>query len=229
MKKPFKVLLFILFIIIVLLILYFFEFEKLTSIENIVEFKNNFVQNNKFIIFFSVLGMYFLFSFLFLTIAPLSILSGILFDKILGAFLAFLGSNITMIISFLISRFFFNSFFIKLKEKNKLLKNILDNLSNNGKQYLLFARLFFITPYNALNIVCGISDIKIKDYIIYSLLGCIPSTIFYAYCGSVINRFTDYQSIKTNAIITAIVVGFFFALVFILRKLFTKKFLKSKS
>lgn len=229
MKKQIKIILFIIFLIFVIFIFLFFDFEKLIKIENIIIFKDNLIQKNKIIALFSLLGLYFIFSFLFLTIAPLSILSGILFDKFLGAFVSFIGSSITMSISFLLSRFFFNSFFNKLKQKNRLFQNILDNLSKNGKDYILFARLFFITPYNSLNIVSGISDIKIKDYIISSVIGCIPSTFFYAYCGSILNTLKDYSLIKKNAIIASIFTLIFFGIIFIARKIYKNRILKNKN
>ncbi|MFN3411114.1 MAG: TVP38/TMEM64 family protein [Exilispira sp.] len=229
MKKPIKIILFIIFLIFVVSIVVFFDFEKLIKIENILIFKDNLIQKNKIITLFSVLGLYFIFSFLFLTIAPLSILSGILFDTFIGAAVAFIGSSITMSISFLISRFFLNSFFSKLKQKNRLFQNILVNLSKNGKDYILFARLFFITPYNSLNIVSGISDIKVKDYIISSIIGCIPSTFFYAYCGSILNTLKDYSLIKKNAIIVSIITLIFFAIIFIAKKIYKNRIMKIKN
>jgi len=129
-----------------------------------------------------------------------------------------------MITSFFISRFFLNSLFNNIKKKNKKLTNVMNNLEKNGKNYILFARLFFITPYNALNIISGISDIKIKDYIIFSILGCIPSTIFYAYCGSVLNTLKDYNAIKSNAIIISIITALFFTLIFIGKSIIKKIF-----
>ncbi|HPC38577.1 MAG TPA: VTT domain-containing protein [Exilispira sp.] len=229
MKKGYKTFLFIIFICLVILILIVFDFEKLSNIENIFELKEKLIQQHPLVVFLSLLGLYFLFSFLFLTIAPLSILSGIIFDKFWGAILSLIGSTITMTLSFFISRFFLNSLFNKLKEKNKKLQNIMENLTSNGKQYVLFARLFFITPYNALNLVSGISDIKTKDYIIYSILGCIPSTIFYAYSGSVLSKLKDYDSIKKNGIKLALIIGLFFLLIFLLKKIFNKKFLQNKN
>ncbi len=228
MKKQYKIFLFIIFIIIVISIFIIFDFEKLTKIERLLELKEKLILQHPFWIFLSILGLYFVFSFVFLTIAPLSILSGILFNKFWGSILAFLGSSITMTLSFLISRFFFNSLFCKIKEKNKLFQNIMNNLTNNGKEYILFARLFFITPYNALNIVSGISDIKIKDYTLFSIIGCIPSTIFYAYCGSILNTLKNYESIKKNAIIISIITIIFFGIIYILRKIIGKKFINNK-
>lgn len=229
MKKGYKTFLFIIFICLVVLILIIFDFEKLSNLDNIFELKEKLIQQHPLVVFLSILGLYFLFSFLFLTIAPLSILSGILFDKFWGAILSLIGSTITMTLSFFISRFFLNSLFNKLKEKNKKLHNIMENLSSKGKQYILFARLFFITPYNALNLVSGISDIKTKDYIIYSILGCIPSTIFYAYSGSILNTLKDYNSIKINGIRLALIIGLFFLLIFLLKKIFNKKFSQNKN
>ncbi|MEJ5273054.1 MAG: VTT domain-containing protein [Spirochaetota bacterium] len=229
MKKGYKTFLFIIFICLVILLLIVFDFEKLSNLDNIFELKEKLIQQHPLVVFLSILGLYFLFSFLFLTIAPLSILSGILFDKFWGAILSLIGSTITMTLSFFISRFFLNSLFNKLKEKNKKLQNIMENLSSKGKQYILFARLFFITPYNALNLVSGISDIKTKDYIIYSILGCIPSTIFYAYSGSILNTLKDYDSIKKNGIRLALIIGLFFLLIFLLKKIFNKKFSQNKN
>ena len=227
MKKEYKLILFFIFLFVVIFLILFFDFEKLINFNNLLQLKERLLTKHPILVFLSILGLYFIFSFLFLTIAPLSILSGILFDKFLGALLSLLGSTITMTISFLISRFFLNSIFKKLKDKNRTFQSIMDNLSKNGKQFILFARLFFITPYNALNVVSGISDIKIKDYIIYSILGCIPSTIFYAYSGSILNTLKDYDSIKANGIKLAIIFGLFSIFIFILKKIFSKKLSKN--
>lgn len=229
MKKGYKFVLFFIFLFAVIFLIVYFDFEKLIDFNNLLQLKERLITIHPILVFLSILGLYFIFSFLFLTIAPLSILCGILFDKFLGAFLSLIGSTITMTISFLISRFFLNSIFKKLKDKNKTFQSIMDNLSINGTQYILFARLFFITPYNALNVVSGISDIKTKDYIIYSILGCIPSTIFYAYSGSILSTLKDYDSVKKNGVILAIIIGIFFLLIFILKRIFSKKLLKKNN
>ncbi len=223
LEKRYKIVLFIFLAFFIAALIIFFDFEKLIDLKNILELKDKLVLLHPFYSFAAVIGLYFIFSFLFLTIAPLSILSGIIFNTFFGAITSFIGSSINMTISFLLSRFFLNSLFVNLKNKNKTLQKTFDNLKNNGKNYILFARLFFITPYNALNIISGISDIAIKDYIIYSVLGCIPSTLFYAYSGSLLNNLKDYKFIKSNAIIISIVTAIFFLLIF-----FGKKILKNR-
>lgn len=223
MKKSIKTLLFIIFIAAIIIILVIFDFESLTEWNNILSLKERFVEKNYFLSILSLLGLYTLFSFLYLPIAPLSIISGVLFGFFFGSLFSFIGSAITMILSFVIARFFLHDFFDKVKSKIKLFDRILLKITEGGKNFILFARLFFVTPYNSLNVVSAISNIPFGIYSIYSVIGALPSCLFYAYCGSTLTKFTSMAEIKKNGLILAFVSIVFFLVINLFKKVILKK------
>ncbi len=212
---------FILLAIIIFLI-YQFRLLQYFNLDSLMEAKDFFV-NNRFLAFFILCGLYFIASILFLPTAYISIFVGMIFGPFFGGVISYIGSILAFTISFLESRYLLKNFFSKLRNKIKILNSVSIKLEKNGKIFILFSRLFFLVPYNSLNIVCGVSAIKFRDYMIFSIIGSSIQAFFYAYVGYQFMKFTDPGQIRMEAIKLIGVVMIFIVFIFIFKKIIEKK------
>jgi uncharacterized membrane protein YdjX (TVP38/TMEM64 family) len=133
-----------------------------------------------------------LFSFLLVVIANmLGFLPAILFSTanvmlfgiIPGIILSWLAETVGATVAFLLMRTFFRSSAEKLIARNSCLTKI-DNSSNaNGFQAMLIARAIPYIPSGVLNALGAISKISLRDYVLATLLGKLPSTVVEAMMG----------------------------------------------
>lgn len=128
--------------------------------------------------------LYILTSIFFLPGAIFSIASGAIFGSIMGTIYTVIGATIGATLAFLISRYFTRSFFEELIErKYKKIREYDEKLERNGFVTVLFLRLIPLFPFNGLNFALGLTRVKLKDYIIATLIGIIPGAFLYAYLG----------------------------------------------
>lgn len=62
---------------------------------------------------------------------------------------------------------------------------------HRGFSLVLSMRLAMIFPFGVLNFVLGATKLSVRDFFFASLVGCIPSTLFYAYLGSLASSSGD--------------------------------------
>lgn len=127
---------------------------------------------------------------IFIPSTPLMAISAILFGFKMGFIYSTIGGILSAIATFYISR-------ILGKEwvENILAKEYLSKLNEYNKKLesgavwdIIIFRNIPIMPFNALNILLGISRVSLKDYTIGSLLGLIPSTAIGVYLGILITK-----------------------------------------
>ena len=104
----------------------------------------------------------------------LGLLSGMIFSVINAVIIISFASTIGATFSFLISRYLFRDFIVR-KFKN---------------QYEIIC---FIFPFFLVNLVLGVTSIKVSNYYLISQLGMLPATIIIVNLGSSIS-----DSLKTN-------------------------------
>ena len=127
----------------------------------------------------------------------LTVLSGFLFGFIKGALLVSFASTIGATMSFLISRFLLRDFFTR-KFKNKL-SHVSTHLEKEGAFYLFTLRLIPLIPFFIINIVMGLSAMKVRTFFFISQIGMLPMTFVYVNAGdqlAQINSLKDLLSFK---------------------------------
>lgn len=127
----------------------------------------------------------------FLPSTPFMIIAGVIFGLKIGLIYVIIGGTISSISLFQISRYLGKNwvedilqkrYFSHLGEYNKRLESgaIFD---------LVLFRLMPIMPFNVLNILMGVSRIKIGEYIIGTILGLLPSSILSVFFGDLLLKF----------------------------------------
>ncbi|MFA6270166.1 MAG: VTT domain-containing protein [Candidatus Paceibacterota bacterium] len=127
---------------------------------------------------------------IFIPSTPFMAIAGVLFGFKYGLIYTLLGGFLSLMITFTISR--------KLgqeKIENILEHKYLKHLGEYNKKLersaigdIIILRITPIMPFNALNILMGVSKIKTSDYIIGSIIGLIPSHLITVYFGNIISK-----------------------------------------
>ena len=174
-------------------------------------------------------GMYFFFTSLILLSLSLplalilGILSGIIFEPSKAIILVSFSSSIAATMGMLISRYYFREF---LKERYKNQYEIINNgFMSNGVYYLFALRMTPIFPYFLINLLIGLTGIKVVPYYLTTQLGMLPMSIIIIFLGKSLDEIIlSDAKIDIEFLILLSLVGIlplFFK--FLFKKLFDKK------
>lgn len=135
------------------------------------------------------------------------IAGGYIYGTLLGSIISILGITFGSIVAYGISRIYGKPLVNKIiSDKNlKFFNKVLNLGSINFIVFLLY--LIPGIPKDILAYICGISNIKFKDFIFYSTLGRLPGVITSAYFGS---------KIYTGNKLILIIIGIIMTLLFII-------------
>ncbi|HJM81986.1 MAG TPA: TVP38/TMEM64 family protein [Nitrospinota bacterium] len=114
----------------------------------------------------------------------LSIIGGIAFGPYLGTLLIVIGATLGACGAFILAKFLIRDF-IENKFGNALwFKKLDDGMKNNGLNFVLFIRLVPVFPFNAINYAFGLTNVRLRDYLIGTFIGIIPASFVYANAAS---------------------------------------------
>ena len=138
----------------------------------------------------------------------LSLLSGALFGLILGSILVSFSSTLGATIIFLLSRYFF---YKSLQKRfGKQLKKINYEIEEEGSFYLFSLRLTPIFPFVLINLLMGMTPIRLRTFYWVSQIGMLPATIIYVNAGVQITNYqTHHQIISFKLFIALVLLGIF--------------------
>ena len=152
----------------------------------------------------------------------LSLAAGGLFGFWNGLIIVSLSSTIGATIAFLVSRFLFKDF-LQNRFNEKFIK-INAGMKEKGNMYLFTLRLIPVIPFFLINILMGLTSIKIISYFWISLLGMLPGTVIYINAGTELAKIQSTKDIFSVPILISLTLLGIFPM--IISKLFnrTKKF-----
>jgi uncharacterized membrane protein YdjX (TVP38/TMEM64 family) len=70
-------------------------------------------------------------------------------------------------------------------------------IHSEGLKLVIFLRLCPCLPFNVLNYLLGITDMKTKDYII-GMVGMLPGTLLFVFIGTTISDIADAANGKNE-------------------------------
>ena len=192
MKKDNKIKIFIglSYLIVVTIFLYYlfsnFTFQQLTSYDFIkenIEFFSELKKNNLFLLSLSSLVIIILWVFPFLGFgSPVALLGGFILGKWIGTIVVVLGMSVGA--TFL---YIFGNFFLKDIVREKFL-NKFQNLEIKFKKsefvYLLIYRFCGGIPWQLSCILPTLFNVKVKNFLLATLLGIIPQIFLVVSIGS---------------------------------------------
>jgi uncharacterized membrane protein YdjX (TVP38/TMEM64 family) len=173
-------------------------------------------------------GLYFSFLYIMLTSLSLpvafllGITSGIIFEPYKAILLVSFSSSIGATLALTVSRYIFRDYF---KKKFSSQYNILNNgFVKNGVYYLFAIRMSPIFPYFLVNLVSGLTTMKILPYYLVTQIGMLPNTILVILLGNSLDMIIlSDANIGTDIILILTSIG---VLPILFKQIF-KKFLKT--
>ena len=194
---------------------YFFDIQQYLSFEILKANRdrlNVVYQENSIIFIAGFIGIYFLTVSLSLPGAALLTLSaGAIFGSVLGTFLVNIGATLGATAAFLSARFIFRNW-VESQFSDKL-EFINNGISDNATSYLLFLRLVPLFPFFLVNLVLGVTQVRLSIYFLSTMVGILPGSFVYANAGSNLARINTISDIASPEIFGAFVLLGIFALI----------------
>lgn len=116
---------------------------------------------------------------------------------LIGSLAVWIGASVGAFLSFLLGRYVFKEAVEKLSEKYPLIRAIDKAIYQEGLKLIILLRLCPLIPFNALNYMMGITDIKTAHYLV-GFTGMIPGTVAYVFIGTTISDIADAASGTNN-------------------------------
>jgi uncharacterized membrane protein YdjX (TVP38/TMEM64 family) len=119
----------------------------------------------------------------------LTILSGAIFGNVVGVMLVTTVGTLGACLSFLMSRYLFKDYLNQRLHRKFLLIN--SHLQNEGWIYLLAVRFIPASPFVVINLMMGITSVRLRTFLWTTYLGMLPGNMIYVYAGK---RFEEIHS-----------------------------------
>lgn len=154
----------------------------------------------------------------FFPIIPFPVLAGVIgavFGTAQGVFISLAGAMAGTMCFFLLSRYGFRDWAVEKLSKYPKVKEYEEFLNRHSFMSILTCRLIPIIPAPIVNIICGLSHVKMITFFIASTLGKIPNILILSYAGSL---FSDNKLYSFGIYGVYVLIIFLINLVIIYRK-----------
>ena len=131
--------------------------------------------------------------------AVMTLVGGGAFGLLWGTVLVSLASSVGATLAFLVSRFLFRDFVQKRFGDN--IRTFNAGIERDGAFYLFFLRLVPAFPFVAINLIMGLTPMRVLKFFFVSQLGMLPGTIVYVNAGTELARIDAASSILTPGLI----------------------------
>jgi uncharacterized membrane protein YdjX (TVP38/TMEM64 family) len=194
---------------------YFLDIKEYLSFESLKTNRDRLkiiYQENSIVFIFWFVGVYFLTVSLSLPGATvLTLAAGAIFGSVLGMLLVNIGATLGATTAFLSARFIFRDW-VEGKFSDKL--NFINRgISGNAFSYLLFLRLVPVFPFFLVNLVLGLTQVRLSIYFFGTMLGIMPGSFVYAFAGSNLANINSVSDIASPKVFGALALLGIFVLI----------------
>jgi len=163
-----------------------------------------YVSDNRYISIISYVFVYIVVAGLNLPgAAVMSLSGGFLFGAGFGTAFAVTGATLGACIGFLVSRYLLGDVLNTKYEKQ--LAKFNKELAVNGYLYMLTLRLIPIFPFFVINIVAGLTKLRLFTFFWTSFIGMLPGGFVYVYAGSRLSNIESPKDIFSPGMISAFI------------------------
>lgn len=137
-----------------------------------------------------------------LLLLPGSILTagaGFAYGPLWGTLLVSPVSVLASTVAFVLGRSFARNWVSRRMEKHPRFAAIDEAIGQSGFKIVFLLRLSPIFPFSLLNYALSLTRVRLRDYIVASLLGMLPGTFLYVYLGSLFTNASELFSGKRPA------------------------------
>lgn len=133
----------------------------------------------------------------------LTLAGGFLFGSVIGTFLVNLGATTGATLAFLAARYMLRDW---VEHKfGKWLNPIQEGFAKSDFSYLMTLRLIPLFPFFVVNLVSGLTRMKVGTYVAATALGIIPGSFVYAYAGRQLGTINSLKEIASPNVIAAFI------------------------
>ena len=212
MKK--KMLLFVFFCIGVI-VFFYLDLEQYLSLKIVkgnLSRLQEFYATNALTAILSFIGLYIFTVALSLPgAAVLTLAGGAIFGPWMGTLTVNLGATIGATLAFMAARFLFRDWVEKKFGAN--LKPFNSGFSKNAVNYILFLRLIPLFPFFIINLVSGVTSVRLRVYFFGTMFGTLPGTFVYANAGSNLASINSTGDVVSSNVLSALILLGAFALI----------------
>lgn len=125
----------------------------------------------------------------------LTLLSGAIFGLGLGLFWVMFCTTFGACLAFLISRYLFREYFCR--KFSAQFEKMNRRVKRDGIWYLFTMRMIPVSPYTVINVVMGLTEMKLFHFAWVTFAGMLPGTFLYVLAGKKIAAITSISDILT--------------------------------
>lgn len=151
---------------------------------------------------------------LFIPVSPFSLLAGYLFGGLLGGIIALSALTLASLVPFWLARHLGAGFVRETIEiRSDRLKRYNDLVHRRGFMAVLFLRLVPTLPMTAVNLLFGLTRVRVRDFMVGTLLGLAPGIFLLAYIGHYADDYTNpllyvFAGLFVLMVFTAAIIGY---------------------
>ena len=133
--------------------------------------------------------------------AILTLAGGFLFGSLVGTIYVNIGATIGATLAFLVARYLLQDW-VEKKFGNRL-RPIQEGFAQNAFSYLLTLRLVPLFPFFLVNLVSGLTRIRLGTYVLATAIGIIPGSFVYANAGRQLGTINSLGEIASPRVLGA--------------------------
>jgi uncharacterized membrane protein YdjX (TVP38/TMEM64 family) len=118
----------------------------------------------------------------------LTLAAGFLFGVVWGTVVVSAGSVLGATAAFLVGRFVARDWVAERIGPSDRVRAIDRAVGRSGFKIVLLTRLSPVFPFNLLNYLFGLTDVRVRDYVLASWIGMLPATVLYVSLGTTIQN-----------------------------------------
>jgi uncharacterized membrane protein YdjX (TVP38/TMEM64 family) len=120
----------------------------------------------------------------------LTLSAGFLFGVVRGSIYVSVAATVGATLAFLVGRYFAREWVAARLAHYPKFKAVDEAVGREGWKIVTLTRLSPVFPFNLLNYAFGLTNVRVRDYVIASWAGTLPGTILYVYLGSLAGDLT---------------------------------------
>ncbi len=124
----------------------------------------------------------------------LTLVAGFVYGPLRGTLIVWPTATVASTLAFVFARFVARDWVAARAAANPRFAALDQAVGRHGFRVVLLLRLSPLFPFNFLNYSLGVTSLKLRDYVLASLVGMLPGTILYVYLGSLVTSATALVS-----------------------------------
>lgn len=152
----------------------------------------------------------------------MTLAGGFLFGSVVGTLYVNLGATTGATLAFLAARYLLRDW-VESKFGDRI-GPIQEGFSKNAFSYLMTLRLIPAFPFFLVNLVSGLTRVKVATYVIATAVGIIPGSFVFAYAGRQLGSINSLKEIASpNVLLAFTLLGLLALMPILYRKFIAKK------